>query len=88
MRLITLKSLTAIEKNDLNRIFEEAKPFFNKVEGRDPIPPIENIESIIPELSNDDCHCMSIFLFRYDNWVLMGIRGLSIEYIYSSFLYK
>lgn len=61
MNLITLKPSTVIEKNDLNRIFEEAKPHFNKVEGRDPIPPLENIENIIPELSNDDCLCLSIF---------------------------
>ncbi|GMC02489.1 MULTISPECIES: GNAT family N-acetyltransferase [Enterococcus] len=61
MNLITLKPSTAIEKNDLNRIFKEAKPHFNKVEGRDPIPPLENIENIIPELSNDDCLCLSIF---------------------------
>ncbi|HFI0408007.1 TPA: hypothetical protein ACGOYK_002033 [Streptococcus suis] len=61
MSLITLKPSTAVEKNALNGIFEEAKPHFNNVEGRDPIPPLENIESIIPELSNDDCHCLSIF---------------------------
>ncbi len=61
MHLITLKKSEAIEKNVLNQIFEEAKPHFNKVEGRDPLPPLINIESVIPELSNDDCHCLSVF---------------------------
>lgn len=61
MSLITLKPSTAVEKNALNGIFEEAKPHFNNVEGRDPISPLENIESIIPELSNDVCHYLSIF---------------------------
>lgn len=61
MSLITVKHSNAIEKNELNRIFEEAKPHFNKLEGRDPLPPLINIERIIPELSNNDCHCLSIF---------------------------
>ena len=61
MSLITLNPSVSLEKNNLNHIFEEAKPYFNKVEGRDPLPPLENIESIIPELYNDDCHCLSIF---------------------------
>ena len=61
MHLITLKHSVEIEKNDLNHIFKESKSYFNKVEGRDPLPPLVNIESIVPELSNDDCHCMTIF---------------------------
>lgn len=61
MSLITLKPSLSLEKETLNHIFKEAKLYFNKVEGRDPIPPLVNIASIIPELSNDDCYCLSIF---------------------------
>ena len=61
MSLITLKPSLSLEKEALNHIFKEAKLYFNKVEGRDPIPPLVNIASIIPELSNDDCYCLSIF---------------------------
>ena len=61
MSLITLKPSIAVEKKCSIASLKRAKPHFNNVEGRDPIPPLENIESIIPELSNDDCHCLSIF---------------------------
>ena len=82
MCLITLKHSVAVEKNDLNLIFEEAKPYFHKVEGRDPLPPLINIESVIPELSNDDCHCLSIiYLNTIIGYVWVFDDSLSSIYI-------
>lgn len=48
-------------KLELNVLFEESKPYFNEVEGRDPLPPLIDINKIIPEIPKDRCHCMSIF---------------------------
>lgn len=61
MNLITLKKSTVDEKEILDTIFKESKPHFNKVEGRDPLAPLININEVIPEIPNDACQCLTIY---------------------------
>lgn len=55
---------TEEEKKELNEIFEEAKPYFITVEGRKPLPPLIDIDTIIPTIPKELAHCLSI---RYLN---------------------
>lgn len=61
MNLINLKESAETEKTVLEEIFNEAKVYFNQVEGRDPLPPLIDIQTVIPELPSEDCHCLSIY---------------------------
>lgn len=61
MPIVTLSKATEKEKESLMQIFEEAKPYFQQVEGRDPLPPLININDWIPAVPRAACHCLSIY---------------------------
>lgn len=60
MNVICLSVSKVEEKDVLNQIYLEAKPYFNRVEGRNPLPPL-TINEAIPEIPQHCCHCLSIY---------------------------
>ena len=61
MNIIRLSSSIKKERQELNNIFEEARPYFNQVEGRDPLPPLIDIQTIIPSIPKELTKCLSIY---------------------------
>ncbi|WP_313466767.1 GNAT family N-acetyltransferase, partial [Carnobacterium sp.] len=64
MDLVKLTVSTEEEKKELNQLFEEAKPYFLKVEGREPLAPLIDIDTVIPNIPKELVYCLSI---RYLN---------------------
>lgn len=64
MSIITLSKATIEEEIPLMQIFEEAKPSFQQIEGRDPLPPLISTNDWIPEVPHAACHCLSIYYAR------------------------
>ena len=64
MNLIRLAIANQAEKEQLNQIFEETKPHFQRVEGRDPLPPLIDIQTVIPGIPPEKCHCLSIYYLK------------------------
>ncbi|WP_228086146.1 hypothetical protein, partial [Mammaliicoccus lentus] len=61
MKAIILKESENTEKTALYRVFKEAKPYFNKIEGRDPLKPLIPINDLIPDIPAENCYCFSIY---------------------------
>lgn len=61
MKKVSLREAKTTEKTSLYPIFEEAKPYFNKIEGRDPLHPLMPINELIPDIPAEHCHCFSIY---------------------------
>lgn len=64
MSIITLSKATIEEEIPLMQIFEEAKPSFQQIAGRDPLPPLISTNDWIPEVPHAACHCLSIYYAR------------------------
>lgn len=64
MKLITLNESTLSENKLLKRLFIESKEHFFKIEGREPLAPLVDINKVIPEIPKEACHCLSIYYFE------------------------
>ncbi|MGM0125784.1 hypothetical protein IGI37_003185 [Enterococcus sp. AZ194] len=61
MNLLTIKKSTEHERELLTSIYEEAKPYFNKIERRDPLPPLTVSDEMLPGIPATARHCLSIY---------------------------
>ncbi|KAF1302249.1 GNAT family N-acetyltransferase [Candidatus Enterococcus willemsii] len=61
MQLIKIKVAAEKEKLRLNQIYEESKAYFQRVEGRETLPPLININEVIPAIPHERCHCLSVY---------------------------
>ncbi|WP_260339916.1 GNAT family N-acetyltransferase [Levilactobacillus parabrevis] len=58
---IAVSPSVANELPVLNAIYQEAQPYFQQIEGRDPLAPLGDIHAAIPEISVDRTHCLTLY---------------------------
>lgn len=61
MDIITLSPSKEAEREHLFFLYEEALPYFKKIEGRDPLPPLDSLQEILPDLPHSSECCFSIY---------------------------
>ncbi|MGT2783905.1 GNAT family N-acetyltransferase [Streptococcus merionis] len=58
---VTICESSDVELEQLMQLYDEACPYFQEVEGRNPLKPITGIDETLPWISRDACHCWSIY---------------------------
>ncbi len=58
---VTVSPSVANELPTLNTIYQEAQPYFQQIEGRDPLAPLGDIHAIIPEIPVDRIYCLTLY---------------------------
>ena len=58
---IAVSPSVANELPVLNTIYQEAQPYFQQIEGRDPLAPLGDIHAVIPEIPVDRTHCLTLY---------------------------
>lgn len=58
---VTVSPSVVNELPTLNTIYQEARPYFQQIEGRDPLAPLGDIHAIIPEIPVDWTHCLTLY---------------------------